>query len=148
MIDFSTTTAFGLVRRMAVLGQNGPAIYLLICEGSDFEPVQADLAAEIDVQLGARIESLAASLPVLDQWLDAPVQGPQRAVILLTLRRAEHKVISFLDRNVVLLAQRGQVLILTEFDVGERVLAAAPNLRNRMADVLAIRPDDALRRTH
>ncbi len=62
MIDFSTTTAFGLVRRMAALGQNAPSIYLLICESTDLEAVQADLAAEVEVQLATEIRSLDASV--------------------------------------------------------------------------------------
>ena len=37
------------------------------------------------------------------------------------------------------------MLLLADFEVAERTLAAAPNLRNRLADVLLIKPDDVLR---
>lgn len=144
MIDFSRTTAFGLVRRMAILGGSAPAIYLLISRPSDVEAVRADLAAEVDIQLAVQLDFLEPSIPALEKWLNSSVSRNAREVVLLALGRPEQKVISFLDRNVVLMAQRGQVLVLTERSVGERMLAGAPNLRNRIADVLAIDPDDAL----
>lgn len=108
------------------------------------EAVRADLAAEVDIQLAVQLDFLEPSIPALEKWLNSSVSRNAREVVLLALGRPEQKVISFLDRNVVLMAQRGQVLVLTERSVGERMLAGAPNLRNRIADVLAIDPDDAL----
>ena len=57
MIDFSATTAFGLVRRLATAGLDTPSLYLLISEAATIEVVQADIAAEVQVQLGSGIRS-------------------------------------------------------------------------------------------
>jgi hypothetical protein len=50
MIDFSTTTAFRLVRRLA-MGQGSTAMYLLIYEEGTESVIEADLQAEVEVQM-------------------------------------------------------------------------------------------------
>ena len=145
MTDFSTTTAFGLVRRLAVPSQDSPAVYLLISEAAAIDAVQVDLGAEIQVQLGIELRSIAVSELDPDRLEDAFASARVPAVLLITLDHWTPKLIESLDRNIVLVANSGPVLLLATFELVERALRAAPNLRNRLTDVLAIRPDEAFR---
>jgi hypothetical protein len=127
MSDFAVTTPFQLVRRLAAAGRESPSVYLLIADAAEIEAVQADVAAEVEVQIG---DSLRSANP----W----------PVILVTFDRWIPKLIDSLDRNIVLATSAGAVFLLANDEIGNRVLAAAPNLRNRLTDVLVIGPDPAL----
>src|ERR1017187_5407681 len=116
MNGFSPTNAFRLVRRLATIGPDNPSLYLLISEAHTMQPIQADIAAEVQVQLGVGLRALAAA--------DARFDGSEDAFAL--------------DRNVVLLTRSGAVLLLANRKIAERILAEAPNLRNRLTDVFAI----------
>ena len=143
MTDFSVTIAFGLVRRLAAAGTETPSLYLLISDAGAIRAVQADIAAEVQVQLGVGLRSLAAAGVRLDRLEAAFTGDPDRPITLITLDRWLPKLVTALDRNVVSLTRGGAVLLLANQAVAERLLWAAPNLRNRLSDVLAIRPDEA-----
>ena len=118
-------------------------MYLLICEAGAMNAVRADLTDEVQVQLGFDIRFLTAS-EVRPEKLEEAVAGDAvRPVVLVTLDRWAPKLISSLDRNIVVLTRAGTVLLLADRQIAERALAAAPNLRSRLADVLAIKPDEA-----
>jgi len=148
MIDFSTTTTFGVVRRVAATGLSTPSIYVLICEPGELGTVRKDLAAEIEVQLGSELRFLDASHITFDALLQANAHANGPGIVLLAMRRWEHNLVDSIDRNIVLLTESGPLLLLTSFDVAERILAKAPNLRSRIADVLLIGPDEALGGSH
>jgi hypothetical protein len=143
MIDFSTTTTFQLVRRLAAAGQDTPALYMLVCEAAVGDAVRADIAAEAQVQLGLNLRLLAASEVQPERLEDAFTSDTFSPLILITLDRWLPRLIASFDRNVVLLARAGIVLLIASREIAERVLAAAPNLRNRLTDILLIKPDEA-----
>jgi hypothetical protein len=146
MSTFTATTAFGVIRRVVAMGLTSPSLYVLICERGEMEAVQDDLAAEVGVQLGSELRLLDASNLSLEQLFEAiPPDGEPRAV-LLTIRKWERRLLDSLDRNIVLVTDAGPLLLLADVEIAERMLSAAPNLRNRLADVLLIRPDDSVRR--
>jgi hypothetical protein len=142
MIDFSATTPFGLVRRLAAAGQNTPSVHLLIAEGAAMDSVQAEIAVEVQVQLGFNVRSIAASEMLPERLQEVFTPATNRHVVLIYLDRWLPKLVDSLDRNVVLLTRPGVVLLLANHKIGERTLAAAPNLRNRLTDVLAIQPEE------
>ncbi len=107
------------------------------------EAVQADIAAELRVQLGVNLRSLAASEVRPERLQDAFARGRLSSVVLIGLDHWAPKLIDSLDCNIVLVTGAGPVLLLAKSELAERVLATAPNLRNRLADVLAIRPEEA-----
>jgi hypothetical protein len=146
MSEFSTTTTFGVIRRLASMGLTSPSLYVLICERGEMEAVQSDLAAEVDVQLGSELRILDTSNVSLDRFFEAIAPNGKPRAVLLTIRQWERKLVDSLDRNVVLLTGAGPLVLLADFEIAERILSAAPNLRNRLADVLLIRPDQSLRR--
>jgi hypothetical protein len=137
MIEFARTTPFRFVRGLATAGEQVPSLYLLVCDGSAMDAVRADLTAEVRVQLGLDVRCLTAS-EVLPEMLE----DSTRPVLLITLDRWTPGLITFLDRNVVLLTRVGAVVLLADRQVAERVLAKAPNLRSRLADILTISPDE------
>jgi hypothetical protein len=143
MTDFSATIAFGLVRRLAAAGTHTPSLYLLISDAGAIRAIEADIAAEVQVQLGVGLRSLAAAGVRLDRLEAAFTGDPDRPITLITLDHWLPKLVTALDRNVVSLTKGGAVLLLADQGVAERLLSAAPNLRNRLSDVLAIRPDEA-----
>lgn len=143
MIDFSRVTPFKLVRRLAAAGQRGVSVYLLVGETADIPAVQADVSAEVQVQLGANLRSLAASELRSERLEDAFRADEGWPVVLITLDRWVPKLVDSLDCNVVLVTRVATVLFLANKEIAERVLTAAPNLRNRLTDVLAISPDEA-----
>jgi hypothetical protein len=110
------------------------------------EAVQSDLAAEMDVQLGSELRLLDSSNLSLEQLFEAIAPNGQPRAVLLTIRQWERKLVDSLDRNIVLVTEAGPLLLLTDFEIAERILSAAPNLRNRLADVLLITPDQSVRR--
>lgn len=142
-MDFATTTPFQLARRLAAAGQGSSSVYLLISEAGGIEAVEADVTAEVEVQLGVNLRRLTASEVRLDRLEDAFRSGADWPVMLLNLNRWVPKLIRSLDRNIVLVTRAGAVLLLANPDVAQRLLEKAPNLRNRLTDVLIIKPDDA-----
>ncbi len=144
MIDFAVTTPFRLVRRLAAAGQDTPSVYLLICETTVMDAVRADIAAELQVQVGLNIRLLAASDVRPERLEDAFGPVTIWPVVVLTLDRWVPQLVDSLDCNIVLLTRAGVVLLLASHEIAARALAAAPNLRNRITDILAITPDEAL----
>ena len=143
MIDFSGTTPFRLVRRLAAAGQNTPSVYLLFSEADAFAAVLADIAAEVKVQFGFDLRSEQASELRLEALAEAFTPDAIRPIVFITLNQWLPDLIDWLDRNVVLLTRSGGVLLLADPKEGERALAKAPNLRNRLTDVLSIRPEES-----
>lgn len=140
MIDFSTTTAFRLVRRLA-MGQGSTAMYLLICEEGTELLIETDLRAEVEVQMSVPLTIWRAS-----ELLDAgalprlPDPAPIRA---LRIDGWSPGLLALLDTHVIRLEQTGaQFLFLTTPALAEQLLVDAPNFRNRLTDVLHIVPDD------
>ncbi len=123
-------------------GQEVPSVYLLILEPATAMAIQADLAAEVQVQLGTTLRSLVASEMEPERLDDAFRQDVEWSVVLIAVDRWVPKLIDSIDRNVVLLTNAGTVLLVANRELAERVLTAAPNLRNRLTDVLAISPDE------
>ncbi len=143
MTEFSAITAFGLVRRLATVGLKTPSLYLLISDAPAMRVIQADITAEVQVQIGVGLRALAAADMGPGKLEDVFAQHPATPVTLVTFDRWLPRLATSLDRNIVLLATAGAVLLLANREVAEHMLAAAPNLRNRLSDVLAIRPDEA-----
>ena len=143
MTDFSATIAFGLIRRLAAAGTDTPSLYLLISDTGATRAIEADIAAEVQLQLGLGLRSLVAAEMRLDRLEETFKRDPDRPVTLITLDHWLPKLVTALDRNVVSLTRGGAVLLLANQAIAERLLSAAPNLRNRLSDVLAIRPDEA-----
>jgi hypothetical protein len=140
MIAFSSTTAFRLVRRLA-MGQGRTGLYLVIYEEGAQLAIQTDLQAEVEVQI-------AGSLPIgrvselfeVDDVLGSPDAGPIRA---LQIDRWSPDLVALLDTHVIRLERTGaQFLFLTTPALAEQLLMEAPNFRNRLTDVLRIVPDD------
>jgi hypothetical protein len=144
MNGFSTTNAFRLVRRLATIGPENPSLYLLIAAPPAMQAIHADIAAEVQVQLGVGLRALAPADLRFDGSEDAFAQDPDRPVALITLDHWMPQLVTALDRNVVLLTKGGAVLLLANAKIAERMLAEAPNLRNRLTDIFAIVLDEAL----
>jgi len=143
MTTFVATTGFRLVRRIAAAGPENPAMYLLIAKPAEMGSVKLDLAEEVDVQLGLKLRSFAAGNLPPERLEDVFKPDPVSPVVLITLDNWMPKLVKNIDRNIVLLTRAGPVLLLANPEVAERVLVAAPNLRNRLTDILAIYPDEA-----
>jgi len=105
--------------------------------------IQADIAAEVQVQVGVTLQALAAVDVKLDKLEDVFAQPPDSQVTLITLDRWLPKLVTAFDRNIVLLTRSGAVLLLASPEVAGRLLPAAPNLRNRLTGVFAIRLEQA-----
>ena len=140
MIDFSATTAFRLVRRLA-LDWGSTAMYLLIYEEGTESLIEEDLRAEIDVQLALPLQRGRVSEALEgDALLGLPDSGPIR---VLRIDRWSPELVTLLDTHVIRLEQTGaQFLLLTTPALGEKLLVEAPNFRNRLTDVLRVIPDD------
>jgi hypothetical protein len=139
MSEFSTVTPFRLARSIGAAGLQNPAIYLLICDAEAAAAVQADLVAEIDVQLGAAVQVETASelrANDLKVWRDGSIR-----IVLVDQWIPE--LVDSLDRHSAVLVQDGgKLLLLATKEWAERILRRAPNLRNRLTDVVMINPDD------
>ena len=144
MTAFPVTTAFRLVRRLAAIGPDSPSLYLLIADAPAIQAIQADIAAEVQVQIGVALQALAAVDVRLDKLEDVLAPAPDTRVTLITLDRWLPNLVTALDRNIVLLTRSGAVLLLASPEVAERILPAAPNLRNRLTGVFAIRLEEAI----
>jgi hypothetical protein len=104
MIDFSATTAFRLVRRLA-MGQGSTAMYLLICEEGTESLIETDLRAEVDVQLSTPLPiGRVSELPDVDAQLGLPDAGPIR---VLRIDRWSPELVPLLDTHVIRLEQTG-----------------------------------------
>jgi hypothetical protein len=140
MIAFSTTTAFRLIRRLAI-GQESTALYLLICEQGTQSAIESDLQAEVEVQMSIRL----TIGPVLELFDENDGSGPFGVCPIRALR-VEHwsqELVALLDTHVIRLERAGaQFLFLTTSAVAEQLLVEAPNFRSRLTDVLNIVPDD------
>jgi hypothetical protein len=138
MTDFATTTAFQLVRRLAAAGQETPSLYMLISEPVAIDIIREDLAAEVEVQLGGNLRSVAPN------WSeDAMITVGGSPVVLITLDQWAPTTIAAMDRNIVRLTTAGPVLLLATAEVAEKAVAAAPNVRSRLTDILLIERDKA-----
>ena len=80
----------------------------------------------------------------MDQFETAVSKAGAPTVTLIVLDHWKPQVLSVLDRNIVLFTRSGTLLLLATPEIGERALAAAPNLRNRLTDILRMEPDKAL----
>src|ERR1039458_8228850 len=87
---------------LATIGPDNPSLYLLISEAHTMQPIQADIAAEVQVQLGVGLRALAAADARFDGSEDAFARDPDRPVTLITLDHWLPKLVTALDRNVVL----------------------------------------------
>ena len=145
MTGFPTTTAFRLVRRLAAIGPDSPSLYLLIGDAPAMQAIQDDIAAEVQVQIGVTLHVLAAVDVRLDKLEEVFAPAPDARVTLITLDHWLPKLVTALDRNIVLLTRSGAVLLLASPEVAERLLPAAPNLRNRLSGVFAIRLEEAFK---
>jgi hypothetical protein len=140
MIDFSTTTAFRLVRRLA-MGQGSTAMCLLIYEEGAQSAIEADLKAEVEVQLSSSLTiGRVSEMLDVDNTLGLPDAGEIR---VLRIDRWSPELVALLDTHVICLEQTGaQFLFLTTLALTEKLLVAAPNFRNRVTEILRIVPDD------
>jgi hypothetical protein len=141
MTDFRAVTPFEVVRRLALAGRETPSVYLLILEPATETTVEADLTAETQAQLGTQLRSLVASEVQPKRLEDVFRLDAEAPVLLIMVDRWVPRLIDSIDRNVVLLSRAGTVLLLAKRELAEQLLNAAPNLRNRLTDVLAISPD-------
>jgi hypothetical protein len=140
MIDFSTTTAFRLVRRLA-MAQGSTAIYLLIYEDDAQLDIEADLKAEVEVQLGSRL--MIGPVSELLREDDGVRLAGVDPIRVLRIDRWSPELNGLLDTHVIRLERTGaQFLFLTTDRLSEQLLVAAPNFRNRLTEVLRIVPDD------
>lgn len=144
MTGFSATTAFRLVRRLAAIGPESPSLYLLIADAAAMQAIEADIAAEVHVQIGVTLRALAAVDVKSGRLEDVFAHAPDTWVTLMALDHRLPKLVTALDRNIVSLTKGGAVLLLASREVAESMLPAAPNLRNRLTGVFAIRLEEAL----
>ncbi|MGA3023909.1 MAG: hypothetical protein ABSF98_03975 [Bryobacteraceae bacterium] len=137
---FSTTTAFRLVRRLA-MGQGSNGMYLLTYEDGARLAIETDLRAEVEVQMASPLPMGRVSEPHgVDDALGLPAAGPIR---VLWIDHWSAELVAMLDTHVVRLERTGaQFLFLTTPALAEKLLVEAPNFRNRLTDVLRIVPDD------
>jgi hypothetical protein len=139
MSELTRTTPFYLLREIAAAGQGTPSVYLLIAEAEAINAVPPEVGAEAHAQ-GWNLRFLRAS-EVGPKELYAVFSRDGGSITLLALDRWLPKLVDSLDRDVVLLTRGGVLLLLATPEIGERTLIAAPNLRNRFADVLIIEPE-------
>ena len=135
MTEFATTTAFRLVRRLAI-GQDSTSMYLLVCE-EDAESVVSDLRAEIGVQMTLPLPVARVS----ETNVEFPESGSIRGVVI---DQWSPDLVAALDTHVIRIERtRAQFLFITSPAIAERLLVEAPNFRNRLTEVLQIVPDTA-----
>jgi hypothetical protein len=113
----------------------------LICDAAEVGAVLADMAAEVEIQLGLSLRPFTGS-ELRPESLDALTERNAGDLVVITLDRWLPKLVRSLDRNIVLLTGGGTVVLLAVGDIAERVLRVAPNLRNRLTDVLVLRPEE------
>jgi hypothetical protein len=116
-------------------------MYLLIYDESVKLDVEADLQAEVEVEFGRRLPiGMVSELMREDDGVRRDDVDPIR---VLRIDNWSPKLIGLLDTHVIRLERTGaQFLFLTTSKLAEQLLAAAPNFRNRVTEVLRILPDD------
>jgi hypothetical protein len=140
LIDFATITAFRLVRRLAT-AQASTVMYLLIYEEDTESAIEADLRAEVEVQLATQLSIRRVSeLQDLDRALLTEYADRIR---VLWIDCWLQELVDLLDSHVVRLEWTGaQFLFLTTTELSEKLLVRAPNFRSRLTEVMRITPDD------
>ncbi len=140
MIGFSSITAFWLVRRL-VLAEETSVMYLLLHEKEIGFAVEADLQAEVEVQVGIRLQIAPLSAMFENDDLSRPYDWePIRA---FRIGDSEDELTNRLDTHVILQERSGsQLLFLTTPALAKHILSKAPNFRNRITEVLQIVEDD------
>jgi len=108
------------------------------------EELRADIEAESQVQLGYGVRVLTASELQAEGFERVFLSDEPAPVTLVVMDRWARKLVTMLDRNVILLARGSAVLLLVSPKVAECAVASAPNLRNRLTDMLEMKIDDAL----
>jgi len=143
MIDFSMTSPFRLVRRLA-MGQGSNAMYLLIYEDGAQSAIEADLKSEVEVQLSSSLPiGRVSEMLDVDNLLGLSDTGDMR---VLRIDRWSPELVALLDTHVIRLEKTGaQLVFLTTLALTERLLSEAPNFRNRLIEILRIVPDDPSR---
>ncbi|HTX39671.1 MAG TPA: hypothetical protein VME43_31860 [Bryobacteraceae bacterium] len=139
MTGFDPITPFTLIRGIGLAGPTNPAIYLLICGQGTADGVENDLLGEIRAQLGDPVQAETVS-ELLSRSLPFSRDSSTR---LIRIDRWLPDLVDSLDKHSALLVQDGsQLLFLAEEQTAEQLLKAAPNLRNRLAGVFHIEPED------
>lgn len=139
-MDFATTTAFRLVRRLA-MGEGSTAMYLLIYEHGQRPVIEADLGAEAEVQLG--IQPPIGEVSDLLREPGGLKLDDTNPIRILRIDHWSQELVGLLDTHVIRLERSGaQFLFLTTDKLSEKLLESAPNFRNRLTEVLRILPDD------
>ena len=116
-------------------------MYLLVYEEGAQSSIEADLSAEVEVQL-------SSSLPMgrVSEMLDhgeALGLADAGSIRVLRIDRWSPELVVLLDTHVIRLEQTGaQFLFLATPALAEQLLVEAPNFRNRLTEVLRIVPDD------
>jgi hypothetical protein len=140
LIDFVSTTAFRLVRRL-VMGQRTASMYLLVHEQEAQSAIEADLQAELEVQIGAKLRIADLSELVDKELLITSYQSGAMAAIRID--STAHEIIGLLDTHVIRLERSGaQLLFLATPALAEPLLVQAPNFRNRITEIMRIVPDE------
>lgn len=123
------------------MGQGSTAMYLLIYEEGAQSAIEADLKAEVEVQLSSSL-----TIGRVSEMLDAgnPLGLPDAGEIrVLRIDRWSPELVALLDTHVIRLEQAGaQFIFLTTLALTEKLLSEAPNFRNRLTEILRIVPDD------
>ena len=123
------------------MGQGTTAMYLLIYEEGAQSAIEADLRAEVEVQMASPLPiGQVSELLDVDDVLGLHDAGPMQ---VLRIDRWSPELVALLDTHVIRLERTGaQFLFLTTQTLAEQLLVEAPNFRNRLTDVLRIVPDD------
>ncbi|QOY87778.1 hypothetical protein [Paludibaculum fermentans] len=139
MIDFAIITSFRLVRRLA-MGEGATAMYLLICPREDQAEAEEELKAEVELQLGAPLPIYRSS--ELLSWSGETASPGVPAVQLLNIEQWSLELVAALDTHVVRVERNAaQLLFLTTDAIAEQLLVGAPNLRNRLTEILQFIPE-------
>ncbi len=118
------------------MGQGSTSMYLLIYEEGAQSAIEADLQAEVSVQL-------SSGLPIRQDVNDLLGLPDADQIRVLRIDRWSPELVALLDTHVIRLERTGaQFLFLATRALVERLLVAAPNFRNRLTEVLRIVPDD------
>jgi hypothetical protein len=116
-------------------------MYLLIHEEATRSAVEADLQAELEVEMAnpRPIEPISELLDVSD-ISELASESPIR---VFRISRWSPKLVPLLDTHVTRLERTGaQFLFLTTSAIAEQLLVESPNFRNRLTDVLRVIPED------
>jgi hypothetical protein len=99
VINFATTTAFRLVRRLAMGQGSTGGMYLLIYEEGVQSTIETDLRAEVEVQMSSPLPiGRASELIGVDDTLGLSKGGPIR---VLLIDRWLPELVALLDTHVI-----------------------------------------------